>query len=293
VTIRVTVDVLPDRIARLHLAGRDQAGDTPEVEIGTVDPLHRQAEWPRARRIDVDLDRFEMVDQGRPLVPGRPIRLGGDVVAGDPGDRNGGEAGDADLGREGAIGQRDPVEHRLVVIDQVHLVDRQHDVLDADQMRQIAVAPGLGQHALARIDQDHRQVGGRGTRHHVAGILFVPRRVGDDELALRRREEAVSDIDRDALLALGGKTVDEEGEIDILALRSDPLAVRLQRGQLILEDHLAVVEEAPDQGRLAVVHRSAGDESQQRLLALLHEIGVDILGDEGIGLIFIGSAHQK
>jgi hypothetical protein len=48
---------------------------------------------------------------------------------------------------------------------------------------QVAVAPGLGQHALARVDQDHRQVGGRRAGDHVARVLLVARRVGDDELA--------------------------------------------------------------------------------------------------------------
>ena len=35
-----------------------------------------------------------------------------------------------------------------------------------------------------------------------------PGRVGDDELALVGGEEAVGDVDRDALLALGGQAVD-------------------------------------------------------------------------------------
>ena len=34
---------------------------------------------------------------------------------------------------EGAVVGDDALEDRLVVADQVHLVDRQHDVADADQ----------------------------------------------------------------------------------------------------------------------------------------------------------------
>jgi hypothetical protein len=75
--------------------------------------------------------------------------------------------------REGAVVGDDRVELRLIIADQVHLVHRQHDVADADQVREIGVAPRLGQHALARVDQDHREVGGRGAGHHVAGILLV------------------------------------------------------------------------------------------------------------------------
>ena len=106
------------------------------------------------------------------------------------------------------------VEDRLVVADQVHLVDRQHDVADAQQRDDEAVAPRLGQHALARIDQDDRQLGGRGAGRHVAGVLLVARRVGDDELALVGREEAVGDVDGDALLALGLQAVDQQREVD-------------------------------------------------------------------------------
>jgi hypothetical protein len=77
----------------------------------------------------------------------------------------------------------DRVERFLVVVDQVHLVDRQHDVADAEQRDEIAVAAGLRQHALARVDQDDREIGGRGAGRHVAGVLLVAGRVGDDELA--------------------------------------------------------------------------------------------------------------
>ena len=128
--------------------------------------------------------------------------------------------------------------------------------------------PRLGQHALARIDQQHREVGGRGAGHHVARILLVPRRVGDDELALLAREVAIGDVDRDALLALGREPVDEQGEIDLLALRPVALAVGFERRELVVEHLLRFEQQPPDQRRLAVIDAAAGDEAQQ-LLALL------------------------
>ena len=82
-----------------------------------------------------------------------------------------------------------------------------------------------------------------------------PGRVGDDELALLGREEAVGDVDGDALLALGGEAVDQQREVDLLPLRADPLAVGFERGELVLEDHLRIVEQPADQRRLAVVDR--------------------------------------
>src|SRR3546814_6633334 len=47
-----------------------------------------------------------------------------------------------------------------------------------------------------------------------------------------------------------------------------------------------------DQRRLAVIDRAAGDEAQQRLLLMLREISVDILGNEGVGDVD-GVGHQK
>ena len=112
------------------------------------------------------------------------------------------------------------VEDRLVEADQVDLVDRQHDVADAEQRGDDRMAPRLRQHALARIDQHDGEIGGRGAGRHVAGVLLVAGRVGDDERALRRGEEAVGDVDGDALLALGLEAVDQQREIDVVAGRA-------------------------------------------------------------------------
>ena len=108
----------------------------------------------------------------------------------------------------------------------------------------------------------------------------MPRRVGDDELAPRAGEEAVGDVDRDALLALGRQPVDEQGEIDLLALRPVPFAVALQRVQLVVEDLLALVEQPSDQRRLAVVDAAASDEAQELLLLLLLQPGANIIPDQ-------------
>ena len=78
------------------------------------------------------------------------------------------------------------------------------------------VPAGLLEHALAGVDQDDRQVGGGGAGDHVAGVLDVPGGVGDDELAPRRGEVAVGDVDGDALLALGAQAVGEQREVGVL-----------------------------------------------------------------------------
>ena len=79
------------------------------------------------------------------------------------------------------------------------------------------MAPGLGDDALARIDQHHREIGAGGAGRHVAGVLHVAGRVGDDEAAPLRGEEAVGDVDGDALLALRLQAIDQQREIEIAA----------------------------------------------------------------------------
>ena len=274
-------------------AAGDQAGKTPEIQIGPVDPLHRHPQRCGGRSGGVDLNRFQMLDQRRAIEPRRVFGTSGDVIALEARNRQRGEGGDADAVGKGTVIGDDPVEHGLVVPHQIHLVHGQHDVANADLMAQKAVAAGLGQHALARVDQDHGEVGGRCAGHHVAGVLFMPRAIRDDELALFGAEKAIGDVDRDALFAFGGKAINQQREVDLLPLRALLLAVGFQRGQLILEDHLAVIEQPPDQGGLAIVHAAAGDEAQHRLMLMLVEIGVDVLGDEGFGLIDRCVGHQK
>ena len=163
-----------------------------------------------------------------------------------------------------------------VVADEVDLVDHQHHVLHADEDEDEAVPARLGQDALARIDQHQREIGVGGAGRHVAGILLVARRVGDDELALVGREEPVGDVDGDALLALGREAVDQQREVDALVADVAVLALLLEAGELVVEDELAVVEQPADQRRLAVVDGAAGQEPQQAFVGLLGEPEIEI-----------------
>ncbi|MNC80593.1 hypothetical protein D3C75_1334470 [compost metagenome] len=71
------------------------------------------------------------------------------------------------------------------------------------------MSPRLGQHPFAPVDQNDGDIRCRGSGDHVARILLVARCIGHDELALVGREEAIGNIDGDALFALGGKSVDQ------------------------------------------------------------------------------------
>jgi hypothetical protein len=103
-------------------------------------------------------------------------------------------------------------------------------------MKRLAgVAAGLRQHALPRVDQDDGEVRGRGAGGHVPRVLLVTGRVGDDEAPCGCGEEAIGDVDGDALLALGLQAVDQQGEVQPRPLRAEAARVGLERAQLILE----------------------------------------------------------
>ena len=108
----------------------------------------------------------------------------------------------------------DVVEDLAVEIDEVHLVDGERELGDPQELRDPRVPPRLDADAVARVHQQNRHVGGRGAGGHVARVLLVPRRVGQDELAARGGEIPVRDVDRDPLLALRLEAVGEQREVD-------------------------------------------------------------------------------
>ena len=177
----------------------------------------------------------------------------------------------------------DVVEAALAVLDQVHLVDREHDMADAEQIGDAAVALGLGEHALPGVDQDDREIGGGGAGRHVAGILLMARRVGDDELASAGGEIAIGDVDGDALLALGLEAVDHEGQVQLAALGAVELALGFEGGDLVFQEQLGVVEQAADQRALAVVDAAAGEKAEE---GFFRDIGALSLGETSL-------VHQK
>ena len=158
-------------------------------------------------------------------------------------------------------------EPRLVPVDEVHLVHGEHDVRDPEQRGDERVAPALLDEAVPRIDEDDREVRGRGPGHHVARVLDVAGRVRDDELAARGREVAIRDVDRDPLLALGAQAIGQQREVD--ALVAAPPRHVLDVLELVLERGLGVVEQPADQGRLAIIDGAGGGEPQQ--LAVVRE----------------------
>ena len=156
----------------------------------------------------------------------------------------------------------DLVENILREIDQVDLVHRQDHVADAEQACDIGMPARLGENALAGIDQEDGKIGVRGARRHVAGILLMARRVGDDEFAPVGGKKPVGHIDGDALLPLRLQAVYQQSEIDVVARGAELPGILFQRRQSVVEQELGVVEQPPDQGGLAVIHAAAGEKPQ-------------------------------
>jgi hypothetical protein len=117
----------------------------------------------------------------------------------------------------------------------------------------------LGQ-PVAGVDQHDRQIRSGSAGDHIPRVLNVTRRIRNDELPPRCGEVSVGDIDRDALLAFGPQAVGQQRQVGVLlaALAAGPL----DRGQLVLEDRLGVVEQPADEGALAVVHRACRGEAE-------------------------------
>ncbi len=234
--------------------------------VGVLEGLRPDDVLDREPRVDEvaiagDVNVLEVAQQRRSLVPRGLVRLGDDVVALERRHRDSGDVLDVQPGGEGVELVADRREALLVPVDEVHLVDREHHVLYPEQRGQERMPAGLLQKPMAGVDEHDHQLCGRGSGHHVAGVLNVARGVGDDEFALGRCEVAVGDVDGDALLALGAQPVGHQREVGVVvaALARRPLDGR----ELILHHGLGVVEQPADQGGLAVVDRTGGGDSQQ------------------------------
>jgi hypothetical protein len=126
------------------------------------------------------------------------------------------------------------------------------------------MAVRLRQQPFARVDEHNGDIGVRGASRHVASILLVAGCVGDDEGARFGGEIAIGDVDGDALLALSLEAVDEQCEVDRVLGRAELFRILFERGELVVEDELLLVEKSPDERGLAVIDRAAGEDAQCR-----------------------------
>ena len=96
---------------------------------------------------------FEVVQQRRALVPRHVVGTLDDVVTEQRRHRDEREVVHVELRRELPELVADALEDVLVVVDEVHLVDAQHEVGDTEQRREERVAPRLFDDAVARVDR--------------------------------------------------------------------------------------------------------------------------------------------
>ncbi len=119
-------------VAGAHRSGDDGSAETPKIEMRPVDPLHRQAKGPATIGFG-DGHRFEILHQVRPLVPGGVAARRENIVPFKGRDRDRLDPVEAESGGEVFVIAQNLGEPVFAVADQIHLVDRQHDVADADQ----------------------------------------------------------------------------------------------------------------------------------------------------------------
>ena len=69
-----------DGIACPHPAARQRAGEAAEIQVGAIDPLHRQAKGLVGQGA-VHIHTFQMIEQSGAAIPRRPRAFGDDIVA--------------------------------------------------------------------------------------------------------------------------------------------------------------------------------------------------------------------
>ncbi len=213
----------------LHHTGLNTA-DRHRPDTGDrVDVLDREAEGEIDRFLGLG-ERVERLKQRRALVPGSVLTEFGDVVTDKRTYRD--EAGILGLVAD-YLDQLcelvlNLVVALLVVIDDVHLVDSDNQLVDPECAGEEDVLPGLFHHAVRRGDDQQRGICLGCARDHVLDEVTVARAVHNGEVVLVSIEPLVSDIDRDTALALFLEAVHYPGELErALSLGLCLLPVRL------------------------------------------------------------------
>src|SRR5262245_34544782 len=143
---------------------------------------------------------------------------------------------------------------------------------------------GLGQDSFAGINEQNREIGTGRASCHVAGILLMAWRIGNDERPLWCGNITVGNIDGDSLLALGLKPVHKQREVDIVGVSAVLLRVALKCRELIVENEALLIKQAANERRFAIVDRAASKQPQSRQSS---GAGFDVRA------YFRGREHQK
>jgi len=239
-------------VAGVHRPGLDAAdGHGPDAGDG-VDVLDRQAQRGVRRRLRLG-QRVERLEQSLTVVPARIVGGFGDVVALERGERDELRVVRVELDLLEQLGDLfdDFLEATFLVVDEVHLVDTDDHLADAEGASQEDVLLGLGLNAVVGGDNEDSVVSLGRARDHVLDEVAVARTVDDGEEVIVGVELLVGDVDGDTALALLGEVVHDVGELEAA------LALLLGLFFVLFDDVLGyaprLVEEAPDQCALPVV----------------------------------------
>ena len=254
-----------NRVARPDDSGCHLTRVAAESLVRPHYPLHWKTERRRARAVK-HRHGLQVFQEARSAEPGHVPAAPHDVVASQRADGKKIRMRGVQMRKELAELRLDSAKNIRIVAHQIHLVHRDREVRNPEERSDVGMPARLSQHSVARVDQYDRQFGGRRSGRHVARILLVTGRVGDDELPPSRRKIAISDINGNALLPLGAQTIRQQREID--GPRRTIHRRLGHRLQLILVDALRIVEKTADQRRLTVVHAAGRRESQQILRTL-------------------------
>ncbi len=150
-------------------------------------------------------------------------------------------------------------EHLLVIIDQVHLVHGDHDLLEAEEREQEAVASGLFAQPLVGVHEEHRGIGARRAGDHVFEEFLVARGVDDGVGPPRRAEGHARGVHGDVLRLLLEQRVHQEGVFEFHALG---LARGLDALGLAVLHGMRVEQKPADERRFSVIDVTDDDEGK-------------------------------
>src|SRR6266404_7661276 len=233
-------------LARRDRAGNYCAREAAKVAIRAVDPLHWKTEWPFTV-VTRNIDKIEVIEECRTLIPRHPSRRTSNIVTKPRRQRDGLDRRIPKPRCEGRKARRDFLEGGLLESDEIHLVDGEHDVTDAEQPTDKGVPPGLRQHTFTRIDQDDGEFGSGGSGRHIPRVLLVARCVRNDKGALTSGKKPIGDVDRNPLLPLVLEPIQQQREVEVVTGGAKPPRLALQYPELVVENQSTLVEQPADQ----------------------------------------------
>ena len=119
----------------------------------------------------------------------------------------------------------------------------------------------LDQNTFGCIHKDNGQICKRSSNGHVTGILLMTRSICHDKASLFCGEITICHINRDSLLTLCHKTIQQQRIIDCTTGTSH-FTIKLQCLLLICKDQLGIIKHMSDQCGLSIIYTTASNKFQ-------------------------------